>query len=554
MAVSDGKRSVSARRTLLGKAASQTREKRPMLDLDSIESLRSSLQGHKKGQGSKQRPNENHFINLVETTVEHLKGSINGAGYEAVRNILSTIRRQYDEVHHEADLKEAKLMELRKDLRLIEAESTLTEEVFRGHTRETALKRISEVRGELLAASEKQKVYQHLVERVHRELRITQQKVGILQMHLDRKTREVYKKQEYSRRVYEDKLATIRNLEDTENALLAENDACTSALQDLEKVLRRRFDEVTGRKEFERWRNDTALDAATEAFEATAGRYRKIYAIEKLTGNCLQKLTFEQAEQSQATEDGFQKIREVTGLTDVMDIVHKFLNRETEHEQLRTSVREAESKLVSLREAEITRPGEDVSMTLSSRPESRSLGSEIIEFEQILEEANRNHTELRSRLKNGTLLMEKVVSWAERIAKALSVYDLQTVRSQEELPRFFSSLASTVEELLLSGHAEMPDARIWKLTSDAAEWELSQQNDLLANRDFFRLNCRVASSSEQKGFDEMRRIKGVTLGDDDRLDLEFAAERDRMKQEVIHKGPLKKNRTPDKRQVRRNQH
>merc|ERR1719240_1097992 len=48
------------------------------------------------------------------------------------------------------------------------------------------------------------------------------------------------------------------------------------------------------------------------------------------------------------TEDGFQKIREVTGLTDVMDIVHKFLNRDVEHEQLKSAVAEAESKLESL--------------------------------------------------------------------------------------------------------------------------------------------------------------------------------------------------------------
>ena len=45
----------------------------------------------------------------------------------------------------------------------------------------------------------------------------------------------------------------------------------------------------------------------------------------------LQKIIFEQVEKSQATEDGFQKIREVTGLTDVMDIVHKFLNRDVEY-------------------------------------------------------------------------------------------------------------------------------------------------------------------------------------------------------------------------------
>ena len=42
-----------------------------------------------------------------------------------------------------------------------------------------------------------------------------------------------------------------------------------------------------------------ALDAANDAFNASAGRLRKLYAIEKLSGNFLQKTTFEQVERSQ---------------------------------------------------------------------------------------------------------------------------------------------------------------------------------------------------------------------------------------------------------------
>merc|ERR1719386_555552 len=107
---------------------------------------------------------------------------------------------------------------------------------------------------------------------------------------------------------------------------------------------------IKRRADFERWRHEVALEAANEAFHASAGRLRKLYAVEKLAGNCLQKITFEQVERSQATEDGFQKIREVTGLTDVMDIVHKFLNRDVEHEQLKSSVKEAEVRLEALLE------------------------------------------------------------------------------------------------------------------------------------------------------------------------------------------------------------
>merc|ERR1712046_433632 len=117
---------------------------------------------------------------------------------------------------------------------------------------------------------------------------------------------------------------------------------------------------IKRRADFERWRHVVALDAANEAFNASAGRLRTMWALEKLAGNCLQKVIYEQVEKSQVTEDGFQKIREVTGLTDVMDIVHKFLNRDVEQEQLRVSVKEAEAHLArlhGLREAELSKHG-----------------------------------------------------------------------------------------------------------------------------------------------------------------------------------------------------
>merc|ERR1719375_2033981 len=116
----------------------------------------------------------------------------------------------------------------------------------------------------------------------------------------------------------------------------------------MEAALSTKREGTKERAAFEKWRLEVAKEAATEAFNASAGRLHKLYAIEKLAGNCLQKNTFHLLEEAQVTEDGFQKIREVTGLTDVMDIVHKFLNRDVEHEQLKSAVAEAESKLESL--------------------------------------------------------------------------------------------------------------------------------------------------------------------------------------------------------------
>merc|ERR1712118_403689 len=156
---------------------------------------------------------------------------------------------------------------------------------------------------------------------------------------------------------------------------------------------------IKRRADFERWRHEVALEAANEAFQASAGRLRKLYAIEKLAGNCLQKITFEQVERSQATEDGFQKIREVTGLTDVMDIVHKFLNRDVEHEQLKTAVKEAESKLESLREEYEHFKRETEGMTFDGEDGlSRKIYQEVEDCETHLSKCLHEHAHSRERL------------------------------------------------------------------------------------------------------------------------------------------------------------
>merc|ERR1719183_1192066 len=165
---------------------------------------------------------------------------------------------------------------------------------------------------------------------------------------------------------------------------------------------------IKRRTRFERWRHEVALEAANEAFQASAGRLRKLYAIEKLAGNCLQKITYEQVERSQTTENGFQKIRDVTGLADVMDIVHKFLNREVEHEQLRASVKDAEVRLEALRQDFDVFKRETEGITFDSNLTGRSgdIYKEVEETEKSLSDSLKEHEMCRMRLAKTTLQVE----------------------------------------------------------------------------------------------------------------------------------------------------
>mmetsp|Transcript_104402 Transcript_104402/g.180322 ORF Transcript_104402/g.180322 Transcript_104402/m.180322 type:complete len:433 (+) Transcript_104402:3-1301(+) len=274
------------------------------------------------------------------------------------------------------------------------------------------------------------------------------------------------------------------------------------------------------------------MEAANEAFLAMAGRFRKIYAIEKLTGNCLQKIIFEQAEKGQTTEDGFQKIREVTGLEDVMDIVHKFLNREVEHEQLRASAREAELRWHSLRESEGARHNEGPGYDAENWHRPRGLNAEVVQQEQLLHKAQRDHEIYQLKLRKTTLLVDNIMQWAHRMSKSMASFEeLEDIESPNDIVTFFASLLQTVDRFFRS--IEMPTTKLSKLTSQACTREHAEQQRLLSDKDFLRANCRVPATPDSRATPDLRGHRGGAGTEEERQEMEVASERDRLKNEAL---------------------
>merc|ERR1719161_154527 len=244
-----------------------------------------------------------------------------------------------------------------------------------------------------------------------------------MEKHLEKKNHEADQLIERSRKsngekVQSDLLYEMENEDAKHERAVREN-----AMRDMMGTLHTKRNAIQRRADFERWRHEVALEAANEAFQGSAGRLRKLYAVEKLAGNCLQKITFEQVEKSQSTEDGFQKIREVTGLTDVMDIVHKFLNRDVEHEQLKSSVKEAESKLESLREEYEHFKRETEGMTFENGGLSRKIHQEVEDCETHLGKCLHEHDQSRERLQKTTLDLEQMKAWCRRQNQSLLPFE-----------------------------------------------------------------------------------------------------------------------------------
>merc|ERR1719160_1318349 len=296
-------------------------------------------------------------------------------------------------------------------------------------------------------------------------------------------------------------------------------------------ALQAKMDARERRSRFEEWRHEVALDAANEAFNASAGRLRKLYAIEKLAGNCLQKITFEQVERSQATEDGFQKIREVTGLTDVMDIVHKFLNRDVEHEQLKSSVKEAEARLEALREEfdKLKQQTNGITFDPDAANRSRSIYMEVEEHEATLNQALKDHEQSRQRLQRTTIVVEHMKRWASRMSKSLAAFDEPSrLEKPADLPPFFVSLNRTIEKFVNHVATQISTGKVQRKTmSQAASKEYHEQARLLNDKDFLKSNCRVPASVDGRP----SSAKPAQGNQEEDPNLALAIDRDRHKAE-----------------------
>merc|ERR1719198_2424611 len=255
-----------------------------------------------------------------------------------------------------------------------------------------------------------------------------------------RKSRELGQRTTESGRIYKEKVQMVETLECLERDAAAEREACLSAREVMDGELDRRKEANKRRADFESWRHEVALEAANEAFNASAGRLRKLYAIEKLAGNMLQKITFEQVERSQSTEDGFQQTREVTGLADVMDIVHKFLNRTVEEEQLKSSVAEAEPRLELLRDEfeNFKRDTDGITFDTDSNSRTRDIYLEVEDHESLLNNSLKDNELSRDRLQRSTLQVEHMKRWANRVGRMLASFeDSAQVKTPADLPIFF---------------------------------------------------------------------------------------------------------------------
>jgi hypothetical protein len=474
-----------------------------------------------------------NYLKVVERTTDNFVSSDDTA-VKDVRRILLQVRSQYDSVHFEAEQKEAKLKHIREQTRA--ADATHGNRAEESHRLEDQFHQLQEKLVETRIRTHEtmtnKKVYEHMLARIQKEQAILKEKMLKMEGHMDRKRRELHQSQTKAQRAHIEEVQAVNAWHSLERDATTEQVVCEEAVKVMENELDRRKESNKRRADFSSWRTEVALEAANEAFNASAGRLRKLYAIEKLAGNCLQRITYQQVERSQATENGFQQIRDVTGLTDVMDIVHKFLNRDTEHEMLRASAKDAEVRLEALRQDfdESKRKTEGITFDSAGAGRAGDLYKDVEDNERMLNDALKAHEMTRSRLQTTTLQVEHMKRWANRVGQLLKGFDDQIeVQSPADLVDFFRQLEDSTDGTMTKFgelvRKHLKEGRITRtMLIEERKNDNKKEEKLLKSEQFIKNNCRVPATADGR---PTSRTGGT--GTEEDPDNAFALERETQK-------------------------
>ncbi len=109
------------------------------------------------------------------------------------------------------------------------------------------------------------------------------------------------------------------------------------SIKNKEDAVQRRMERANRQKQIANLQND-----ASESKDSEEEKKREEFMVQKVWSIYLKKKMDSEMEKTKGIEDAFQRIRNATGLSDVQDIVQKFLTRETTYSQLLEAVADQE--------------------------------------------------------------------------------------------------------------------------------------------------------------------------------------------------------------------
>ena len=354
-----------------------------------------------------------------------------GEESKEVTAYLSVIRKRHDKIKQENMRKKEVLERLKKEYaQLTEIAQNDEENSGSIETQIENVKVVLESTGNKFKAEIKdRKTYEYILDRMKKNKIAMELKANSIQISLKSTKHVLNSEIKKSQRVRENQYQSRMILSDMRTTFSQHRRKKTEYLQNLERELKSREDIADRREDRQKRQLEIAEAAANEDKDSQEVKQREALLLFKLWYNFLsRKLTCEM-KQAIDLERAFSKIKSATGLSDVVEIVEKFLTREQNYFMLINAVTEAERKLGHLR-MENLKAKDALDVLQFEEGRNRNEGKDVGGVERKLAWGHKHYANLREKVKDAVRRYDQLLTWIE---KMMMVLNMPALRELEEV-------------------------------------------------------------------------------------------------------------------------
>lgn len=299
-------------------------------------------------------------------------------------------------------------------------------------------------------------------------------------------------------------------------------------IEELQDCIKNKEESVQRRIERQKRNQDIAEAAANENKDSSELKMRESLYIQRLWNAFMRKKMEKEMKDSQSIDEAFKAIKTATGVTDVQEMVRKFLTREQTYSQLLMNVSESERHIDKLKKDNEELRGRLHELKIDAGESGASAGTggmmmdeEIIELNNSLSTVQKDYSLLQEKFKKINIVNDQVSGWAKKcFAKFSTLIGAgaagEQISAQSDMVTLFRGMNKVV-----TGELEKIIEKQKLNDGEDVNMNFGEVFDDFEHKDFTAKNVRVRPISGFTHGDETRDgrqsniSKGNTEGNDD---------------------------------------
>jgi len=339
---------------------------------------------------------------------------------------LSQIKKKHDEAKKLGNIKQDELEKVRKEIAQLEIQEAVAEP--HTHEMQAKLEMLEESLGETRYKIEEEQFtkhsYLHMLDRMKKDFIASKIASSENELSLKNKVNVLNSEESKQRKIKEERLQSKAIFDSLMNNINKQQEDRQERIKELMKCIKNKEDSVQKRIDRQKRNQEIAEAAANENKDSSEIKMRENLYIQKLWNSFMRKKMEKEMMNSSQIDDAFKQIKTATGVTDVQEMVKKFLTREQTYSQLLVKVSEFERGIENLKTDNDTLRDRLHNLKIDSQATqdnnddtgiSKFNDEELIEMNNSIQSQKKEYSILGDKYKKVNIVNDQISGWAKRV-------------------------------------------------------------------------------------------------------------------------------------------